>query len=217
MPGNSENDLNSSSLPQVTPLKMDLLRLLKDQPQGVKIYDLLSGVDQEFMNALVATDDYQLSTYRKNFLLMHTLYLLQEQLIQDNMYLDIGQVEISLRPLHQNNAQKMASHSESKVRDYYYDWNNYFGTDRAQVDELLQMFWQRYHKLDSFNVNNLYDALRCLGLDDSDSLTWRDIKKRYRELAHKMHPDRGGSSEKFIELREAYEVLTLKYKPENNE
>ncbi|HEY8420442.1 MAG TPA: J domain-containing protein [Thermoclostridium sp.] len=33
------------------------------------------------------------------------------------------------------------------------------------------------------------------------------IKKRFRELAKKYHPDTGGDSTKFIELMEAYKKL----------
>lgn len=39
-----------------------------------------------------------------------------------------------------------------------------------------------------------------------------EIKKAYRKLAHKYHPDKGGSSEKFKEINEAYQVLSNKEK-----
>ena len=35
-----------------------------------------------------------------------------------------------------------------------------------------------------------------------------DIKKAYRKLALKHHPDKGGSSEKFQEISDAHEILT---------
>jgi curved DNA-binding protein CbpA len=35
-----------------------------------------------------------------------------------------------------------------------------------------------------------------------------DIKRRFRELALKYHPDRGGDSEKFIEILDVYKKLT---------
>jgi len=34
-----------------------------------------------------------------------------------------------------------------------------------------------------------------------------DIKKAYRNLAHKHHPDKGGDAQKFKELNEAYQIL----------
>ena len=35
-----------------------------------------------------------------------------------------------------------------------------------------------------------------------------EIKQSYRQLAMKHHPDHGGLSEKFLELKEAYDVLS---------
>jgi molecular chaperone DnaJ len=35
-----------------------------------------------------------------------------------------------------------------------------------------------------------------------------EIKKAYRKAAHKHHPDKGGDSEKFKEINEAYQVLS---------
>lgn len=50
---------------------------------------------------------------------------------------------------------------------------------------------------------NYYDIL---GVDKSSSKD--DIKKAYRKLAMKNHPDKGGDPEKFKQISEAYEVLT---------
>lgn len=35
-----------------------------------------------------------------------------------------------------------------------------------------------------------------------------DIKKAFRKLAHKHHPDKGGSADKFKEINEAYQILS---------
>jgi len=45
-----------------------------------------------------------------------------------------------------------------------------------------------------------------LGLDET--ATEGKIKKTYRSLSKKVHPDQGGSHEKFLELRRAYTVLS---------
>ena len=46
----------------------------------------------------------------------------------------------------------------------------------------------------------------ALGVDAGASAT--DIKKAYRQLVLKAHPDKGGDQEKFLRITEAYAGLT---------
>lgn len=59
-------------------------------------------------------------------------------------------------------------------------------------------------------ANNAPDYYKTLGVskDASDA----EIKKAFRKLAQKHHPDAGGDEEKFKEINEAYEVLSDKQK-----
>lgn len=50
------------------------------------------------------------------------------------------------------------------------------------------------------------DYYKSLGVDQKASKD--DIKKAFRNLAHKHHPDKGGDAEKFKEINEAYSVLS---------
>ncbi len=50
------------------------------------------------------------------------------------------------------------------------------------------------------------DYYSVLGVDKKASKD--DIKKAFRKLAHKYHPDKGGPDEKFKEITEAYAVLS---------
>ena len=50
------------------------------------------------------------------------------------------------------------------------------------------------------------DYYKTLGI--AQNATKEEIKKKYRELAHKYHPDKGGDEQKFKELNEAYQVLS---------
>ena len=54
------------------------------------------------------------------------------------------------------------------------------------------------------------DYYQTLGV--SREASEQDIKKAYRKLAHKYHPDKGGDEKKFKELNEAYQVLSNKQK-----
>ncbi|MCH8987172.1 DnaJ domain-containing protein, partial [Patescibacteria group bacterium] len=50
------------------------------------------------------------------------------------------------------------------------------------------------------------DYYKILGV--SKDATQEDIKKAYRKLAHKYHPDKGGSGDMFKEVSEAYQILS---------
>jgi hypothetical protein len=57
------------------------------------------------------------------------------------------------------------------------------------------------------------DAIKFLGLEPEAREP--DIKKAYRQLAGRLHPDAGGPAHLFVLLREAYEVaLKGDYQPE---
>lgn len=55
----------------------------------------------------------------------------------------------------------------------------------------------------------LKHALKILGLTYPDGLERTTIKRAFRTLAHRHHPDKKGSNEKFIELRKAYDYLSI--------
>jgi len=54
----------------------------------------------------------------------------------------------------------------------------------------------------SVMASDYYDVLGV-----SKSASADEIKRAYRKAAHKHHPDKGGESEKFKEVNEAYQVL----------
>ncbi len=53
----------------------------------------------------------------------------------------------------------------------------------------------------------LHKALSLFQFASIDSVTTDKIKKRYLDLAQKKHPDKGGSTQEFIELKDAYAYL----------
>jgi DnaJ-domain-containing protein 1 len=78
---------------------------------------------------------------------------------------------------------------------------------REVYDEYFYTVYFRKYEENGLYFQELYDPslLSVFGL--SPSASPEDIKRRFRELAKKYHPDLGGSSEKMIELLEAYHKL----------
>jgi hypothetical protein len=63
--------------------------------------------------------------------------------------------------------------------------------DQAEAEKARQVSWAR----------------RTLGYTAKEPLTKDAVKKRFRELAMKHHPDRGGSTAKMADLNRAMEIL----------
>lgn len=83
---------------------------------------------------------------------------------------------------------------------------------RVVINEYFYNVYYRYYRENGMTDMQLYnpDILTEMGLPmDADS---HEIKKKFRELAKKYHPDTGGDSEKFIELMEKYRSLFKKDK-----
>ena len=78
---------------------------------------------------------------------------------------------------------------------------------RNVMNEFFFHIYYRFYKENGIVNIYLYDPdiLAQMGLPiDAGS---NEIKKKFRELAKKYHPDTGGDSEKFIELMENYRKL----------
>ena len=56
------------------------------------------------------------------------------------------------------------------------------------------------------NYDDFIKAVQLFGI--ISNMSKKDIKKRYLKLSKKYHPDMsGGSNEKFMELKNSYEIL----------
>ncbi|EIJ87235.1 uncharacterized protein NEPG_00591 [Nematocida parisii ERTm1] len=93
---------------------------------------------------------------------------------------------------------------------------NRFADVFAGFIHMLTIYWKFSKIMDVYSYGvqeNFYmkreKAAEILGCTVESS--HEEIRKRYRQLSMKMHPDRpGGSEEKFIQLNQAYELLTEK-------
>jgi DnaJ-class molecular chaperone len=58
-----------------------------------------------------------------------------------------------------------------------------------------------------FNPEEAYQVFSSYGIHDAQELSVNDLKKVYRKLSAKYHPDAGGTHEDFLKIHAAYESL----------
>lgn len=58
----------------------------------------------------------------------------------------------------------------------------------------------------------LHEALKIFGFKDGEDIDSTELKKRYRKLALKNHPDHGGDTDKFKDINEANSMILNRLK-----
>ena len=82
-----------------------------------------------------------------------------------------------------------------------------------KTNSLVELFFEKYKEKKELK-NQLF--LKWLKTDENDFLTWEQVKKRFRELALKFHPDKVKDEEKKTaeeeckKIYEAYETIKTK-------
>jgi len=140
--------------------------------------------------------------------------------------MDIADLKRKLRQLKKLEA-RIRFQNNRPLQNYI--WNEYFSTkdendgsvkysmrrlsamDHEKLKEVFDEYFYhvyfQFYKENGFVLTDVYDTglLSNLGLPPDASID--AIKKRFRELAKKYHPDLGGETSKFIELLNTYKKL----------
>lgn len=198
---------------QLNPFLRPIAKLLRSHAKPLSEYELLQQLaftDNDLKLSSESSGD--LALFRKHFLVMNALYQLQPIFKDEGYHLIISALKIELincdRHAEGNSEIQQIIHQpgDEKIKAYYLDWDEFTQSDQESVETLLNSFWQRY-----FATDEELSALNTLGLDkDAD---WPTIRSRYRQLASQHHPDKGGDSTRFIDIREAYELLACIKRP----
>ena len=185
------------------PLLWPILEVLREKNSDWKVHTLSAHLsDLDLLPCLDPVSEKNL--FKRNFLIMNALYQLQEMLHPET-WIQVQAMDIQLIQGH--TVTGLGVDAEDPLRMYYTDWSNY-EADEGEVKRLLNEFWTRYRKfvggIDG-DVNR-NEALRMFELNPD--ATQHEIRKRWRKLALKWHPDRdSGNAEKFRVLCEAWNVL----------
>ena len=185
-----------------------ILKTLQDQPQGFSEYELIKTFESHGLFADQNNlSDSDLALFQKHFLTMNALYRLQQTLWQEErVLLSISPLSISIEKCDENtfnsNTEMFpAEISTAALRNYYLDTREFESTQAEEVQTMLRQFWARFYCMDK-----RLEALKRLEID-IDNPTPSIIKQQYKKQATRHHPDKGGSPEAFIAIREAYECL----------
>jgi len=150
--------------------------------------------------------DAQLRLFQKHFMIMNGLYILQTRLWhEEQIRLEISPLQI--RMLDGNERGRKADSPAAAVPDaadplraYYLDWQQLEQTTAVDVQRLLSGLAEKL--ADPTAHRRALETLRL-----KPGASQQQIRSRYRQLAAQLHPDKGGNSEAFIEVRRAYELL----------
>lgn len=159
------------------------------------------------------SEDYgreSLGLFQTHFLVMNALYQLRKIFCDTQAgSLSISALSILFIPwLGSSEAwdkqKRELTEGNPQLAEYYLSWETFTSASTESVDELLDSFWRRYGAQD-----DRHDALKLMELQEP--VTMLQIKKRYREKAMILHPDRGGSDAELAELNDALDALKRYY------
>ncbi|MDU0355258.1 DNA-J related domain-containing protein [Paraglaciecola aquimarina] len=188
------------------PLQDILQNILLNCPVGLSEYDLLKLL-QSAPYSVFTTQNLQqpLILFQTHFIIFNALYQVRDLWIAEQVgILHISCMSIRVEPWQPG---KAGLQIQDKLREYYLNWQHLAETDQQAVKKLLDSFWQGMTS--PVNRGDLTmpkeQALRVLELAEVGS--GKELKKQYRKMLHKHHPDKGGCNKQTRLLHQAYESL----------
>jgi len=185
------------------PLVISILGYLRKQNSYCSLIDLVNFCEEGLLSLIQKGTDPQIIIFQKNFFVMNALYQIQRDIQAEGFLLSIFPLEISLVP-HRPVTKSALTTRDTDLACYYLDWSNLSTVTAEDIDELFSHFWQRYYAVDKID-----SALLTLGL--KQDVGWYEIHQAYQKKIFTSHPDKGGNSNDFIEIREAYEILKISH------
>lgn len=144
-----------------------------------------------------------------------------------------NEIKKKLRTLKQQEIGIRTNYGDTGVNGIRLIWDQYFSTKTID-DQTVKYSLKKLSRMNHDDRKAVFDAFFCSvfiqhykenGIPITDmfdmgllsyfglpaTATMEDIKSRFRYLAKINHPDKGGNSDVFIEILEAYEQLTSKF------
>lgn len=196
----------TSLLPEINEIVQSLRQFLMQRESNVTEYQLIQHLEHAGLFAELLDADASLALFQKHFLTMHALYRLQASLYEEGYRLLISPLSIQLTSFAPGDAGhgRALDDAPESLRSYYLDLDHFHSATSHSVTDLLETFWRRFNSQDQAD-----QAFALIGV--SAQASWRDVQKSYRQKAAHAHPDKGGDAARFIELRNAFQVLKNHY------
>lgn len=173
--------------------------LLDAHPQGISEYDMITQLRSNgYLHELESKDAPLGGLFTIHFMLMHVVYLLQQQARRQT------KSDITISPFniqkHHYRSGEQALTTPDQLSLFYLDLKNLFTTTEDDINQWLDNFWTRY-----LAGEDRQQAMAILDL--SEPVSRKEVEKRYRQLAMKHHPDRGGDAAQLAKINHAVDVL----------
>lgn len=184
--------------------------LLQPEYQSISEYELIKILQSghyHTLNNLSMNQADQL--FQLHFLVFHALYKIQKDLLETQTgFLKISPLCISIESTQHHKSTSKHIYQHDKLAEYYLDIRNLTNTTELDIEQLILSFWKSLHHPD-----NHLESLKILNL--TPPVTYNEIKKQYKRLASKHHPDKGGSKELIQQINQAMATLSQRYKNGN--
>ena len=188
----------------VNPLIIPILAYLREQNSSCSLINLINLCEQDLLILIGKDVNYQIGIFQKNFFVMNALYQIKNDVQTEGFSLTILPMDISMVPNY-DKSKSTLTNRDTELANYYLNWSNLESITTEEVEDLFNSFWQKYSAIDKVDM-----ALTSLGLEQGAD--WSDVRQAYKKRIAINHPDKGGCAERFIETREAYEVLSFSYR-----
>ena len=185
------------------PLIIPILGFLRERKVACSLIDLVKLCEKNLLIIIGRDVAPQVAIFQKNFFVMNALYQIQGDILSEGFLLEIFPLDISIVPSFDEGLGKLTTRDINLAR-YYLDWSNLDSITVEEIEILFSNFWQKYRAVDNIDA-----ALTTLGLDKN--VGWLEIRQAYKKQITTCHPDKGGCADDFIEIRKAYEILSLSY------
>lgn len=147
-----------------------------------------------------------LSLFQTHFLVFHCLYRLQAAW-RSEQSADLSIHTLSIHRLPWQPAESLPQQIDP-LAAYYLDLNELTATSGEDVEQLLQSFWQKMGKAPVGADQSMSYQQACQLLELEPPLPPAGLLKRqYRRLIHRHHPDKGGSLVMMQNVKKAYYVV----------